>query len=98
MSEKTLSEIAEQMADAINEWNLAKHERQEWKPVLGETPPAKYLDNARKANVLLAKALEDYELFQHGVQADGLPHCKNCKKVAYVIPCIHCGYEETTRR
>lgn len=59
-----LAEIAEQMALAIREWNRAKREREEWVPVAGMVPPSKYLDNARIANVLLAKAIEDYEAFQ----------------------------------
>lgn len=63
MSDKTFVEIVEQMAEAIREWNRAKREREEWKPVPGMVPPEKYLNNARKANVLLASALEDYETF-----------------------------------
>jgi hypothetical protein len=61
---KTLLEITEQMAEAIREWNRAKSEREEWQPVPGVVPPGKYLDNARQANVMLAKALEEYDDFQ----------------------------------
>lgn len=95
MSEKTLPEIAEQMAEAIREWNRAKREREEWKPVPGMVPPAKYLDNARNANILLAKALEEYEAFQQSVQADECPHCH--AKPAYTDQqtypdiCSECG-------
>lgn len=68
MSQKTLAEVAEQMAEAIREWNRAKREREEWKPIPGMVPPAKYLDNARNANILLTKALKEYEAFQQSVQ------------------------------
>jgi hypothetical protein len=72
---KTLLEVSEQMAEAIREWNRAKREREEWKPIPGMVPPAKYLDNARKANVLLTKALEEYEAFQQSFAADGACTC-----------------------
>ena len=68
-----LAEIAEQMAVAIREWNRAKREREEWRPVPGMVPPDKYLNNAKKANILLTQALEEYEAFQHSVQADASP-------------------------
>ena len=70
---KTLPEVAEQMAEAIREWNRAKREREEWKHVPGMVPPDKYLNNAKKANILLTQALEEYEAFQHSVQADASP-------------------------
>lgn len=71
MAKKTLQDVAQKMAEAIMEWNRAKREREEWKPVPGMVPPAKYLDNARKANVLLAHALEEYEAFQQSTHPTG---------------------------
>jgi hypothetical protein len=77
MSEKTLSEIAFQMAEAIREWNRAKREREEWKPVVGQVPPIGILGSAKKANAMLSKALEDYEAFQQITPADSeyAPRC-----------------------
>jgi formate dehydrogenase maturation protein FdhE len=49
------------MAEAIREWNRAKSEREQWRPVVGQMPPSSLLDNAKKANEMLTKALEDYE-------------------------------------
>lgn len=72
MSENTsLQNIAQQMAEAIMEWNRAKKERESWKPVVGQIPPASILGNAKKANVMLSKALEDYEAFQQCVHPTG---------------------------
>lgn len=71
MAKKTLQDVAHKMAEAIMEWNRARREREEWKPVPGMVPPAKYLDNARRANVLLANALEEYEAFQQSVHLTG---------------------------
>lgn len=79
MSE-TIYTVAEKMAEAIREWNRAKREREEWKPVPGMVPPDKYLNNAKKANVLLTQALEEYEAFQH-MLAGGLA-C-TCAKVRF---------------
>ena len=60
----TLEEIAESMAAAIREWNKAKAERESWKPVVGQMPPAHLLGNAKKANIMLSEALENYETFK----------------------------------
>lgn len=79
MSE-TIYTVAEQMAEAIREWKRAKREREEWKPVPGMVPPDKYLNNAKKANVLLTQALEGYDVFQQSVQSDGLKWCDSCQQ------------------
>lgn len=78
MSQKTLVEVAEQMAEAIREWNRAKREREEWRPVPGMVPPDKYLNNAKKANVLLTQALEEYEAFQQSFAVDGFDSEPKC--------------------
>jgi hypothetical protein len=81
MSAKTsLLEVAENMAEAIREWNRAKMERESWKPVVGQVPPVGILGNAKKANAMLSKALEDYETFQHRLQQDGLLPCGHGKE------------------
>jgi len=61
---RNLQEVAEEMAEAIREWNRAKAERESWKPVVGHMPPVDMLGSAKKANAMLSKALEDYERFQ----------------------------------
>ncbi len=94
MSGKTLAEVAEKMAEVIREWNRAKREREEWRPVPGMVPPDKYLNNAKKANVLLTQALEEYEAFQQGFAADICPDCKGKGIVkdgfAQLFECARC--------
>ena len=70
----SLQNIAQAMAEAIQEWNRAKKERESWKPVVGQVPPASILGNAKKANAMLSKALEDYEAFQQCVHPTGGTH------------------------
>ena len=60
----SIYEIAEQMAEAIREWNRAKQERESWKPVPGQTPPVGILGSAKTANAMLTQALEEYESFR----------------------------------
>lgn len=91
---KTLLEVSEQMAEAIREWNRAKHEREEWRPVPGMVPPDKYLNNAKKANVLLTKALEEYEAFQKSFAAER-PACKCKNNISFIdhgdwLECTKC--------
>lgn len=69
--EKTIYIVAENMAEAIREWNRAKVERESWKPVAGQMPPVGILGNAKKANIMLAEALKDYEAFKDSIQRIG---------------------------
>jgi hypothetical protein len=68
MTETLIYIVAENMAEAIREWNRAKLERESWKPVVGQVPPVGILGSAKKANVMLTQALEEYEAFQHSMQ------------------------------
>lgn len=93
---KTLSlqEVAEKMADAIREWNRAKLERESWKPVVGQMPPASLLGNAKKANAMLSKALEEYEAFQQSFAVDApMWRCRACgsENSHQFANCVHCG-------
>lgn len=70
----SIQDVALNMAEAIREWNRAKLERESWKPVVGQVPPVGILGSAKKANVMLAKALEEYEAFQQSVHPTGGTH------------------------
>lgn len=79
MSEKiSLQECANNMAEAIREWNRAKMERESWKPVPGQVPPVGILGSAKKANAMLAKALDEYEAFQHRLALGRALTCPEC--------------------
>ncbi len=95
MSENKLHEVAENMAEAIREWNRAKLERESWKPVVGQVPPVGILGSAKKANAMLSKALEEYEAFQQSVRLT----CATCGAInAFEYDeerlgeiCVRCG-------
>lgn len=70
----SIQDVALNMAEAIREWNRAKMERESWKPVVGQVPPVGILGSAKKANVMLSKALEEYEAFQQSVHPTGGTH------------------------
>jgi len=53
--------VAERMAEAVRVWNNAKHDRENWKPVIGAIPPKKYMDDAKRANVLLSDVLAEWD-------------------------------------
>lgn len=86
MSKKSsIQEVAENMAEAIREWNRAKMERESWKPVVGQVPPVGILGSAKKANAMLSKALEEYEAFQQSVHpTNGTAHVA-CPKCAWLF-------------
>lgn len=82
MTEKiSLQECADNMAEAIREWNAAKLERESWKPVPGQVPPVGILGSAKKANAMLSKALADYEAFQHRLALGQALTCPECDSV-----------------
>ena len=55
-----IEDIANIMAEAIEEWERAKKERESWKPVIGQVPPVGILGSAKKANAMLTSALALY--------------------------------------
>ena len=61
-----MKEIAERMANAIREWNRAKQEREQWRPVIGQVPPVGILGSAKKANQMLTDALNEYDALTKG--------------------------------
>lgn len=53
-------DIVEEIIAAIAEWERAKEERYNWKPIPGQAPPPHLIDNAREANKLLTQAMRTY--------------------------------------
>lgn len=53
--------LAQEFAEAVEEWDRARLERESWQPVVGQMPPSHLLGNAKKANAMLSAALAHYE-------------------------------------
>lgn len=60
-----VTRLADEMADAIKDWNVAKAEREAWRPkFIGDLPPTHFLEDAQKINARLSRALAQYEIFK----------------------------------